>query len=180
MPFISITRLRVRSVRFLPAFALYTYRSLRQVQASAGFQNGSLLADRSWTFWTMTAWDSQESMRGYMTAGAHRIAMPRLMDWCDEASVVHWDQPQTDLPSWTEADERMRKDPAGGTKLSRAQALRKSGWVGWVCGAGGQVAVDAVGVCAAQRGSERGWAEWLPDGDGAGPEGAGILRARAG
>jgi Domain of unknown function (DUF3291) len=108
MPFISITRLRVRSIRFLPFFMLYTFRSLRQVKSAAGFQNGGLLADRSWTFWTMTAWDNQESMRRYMTAGSHKEAMPRLLDWCDEASVVHWDQTQAVLPSWTEADQRMR------------------------------------------------------------------------
>jgi hypothetical protein len=108
MPFISITRLRVRSIRFLPYFVLYTYRSLRQVKTSFGFQGGGLLADRSWTFWTMTAWDSQESMRGFMATGSHRAAMPRLLEWCDEASVVHWDQAQTALPSWTEADQRMR------------------------------------------------------------------------
>jgi hypothetical protein len=94
MPFISITRLRVRSIRFLPFFMLYTFRSLRQVKSAAGFQNGGLLADRSWTFWTMTAWDNQESMRRFMTAGSHKEAMPRLLDWCDEASVVHWDQTQ--------------------------------------------------------------------------------------
>jgi len=56
----------------------------------------------------MTAWDNQESMRRYMTAGSHKEAMSRLPDWCDEASVVHWDQTQAVLPSWTEADQRMR------------------------------------------------------------------------
>jgi heme-degrading monooxygenase HmoA len=108
MFFISITRLRVRSIRFLPFFVLYTYRSLRQVKTSSGFQCGGLLADRSWTFWTMTAWDNQESMRRFMTTGAHRAAMPRLLNWCDEASVVHWEQAEAALPSWTEADQRMR------------------------------------------------------------------------
>ena len=109
MRFISITRLRVRSIRFLPSFALHTLRSLGQVKKASGFQGGSLLADRGWTFWTMTAWDSQQSMRTYMTSGAHRIAMPRLLDWCDEASVVHWEQPEDNLPPWKEADRRMRE-----------------------------------------------------------------------
>lgn len=109
MPFLSITRLRVRSLRFLPSFALYTQRSLRQVRHASGFEGGRLLADRSWTFWTMTAWESQESMRTYMTTGSHKAAMPRLMEWCDEASVVHWEQLEADLPSWAEADQRMRE-----------------------------------------------------------------------
>ena len=109
MPFISVTRLRIRSIRFLPSFALYFLRTRRQVKEAPGFLGGSLLADRAWTFWTMTAWDSQTSMRDYMTAGAHRAAMPHLLDWCDEASVVHWDQPEHPLPSWPEVDRRMRE-----------------------------------------------------------------------
>ena len=108
MPFVSITRLRVRSVRFLPRFALYTHRSVLQVRKAAGYLGGGLLADRRWTFWTMTTWNSQEDMRRYMLSGAHRSAMPKLLNWCDEASVTHWDQPQSALPSWSEADRRMR------------------------------------------------------------------------
>lgn len=120
MPFVSITRLRIRSVRFLPGFLIYTLRSLSQVKRASGFKGGSLLADRSWTFWTMTIWDSQESMRGYMTTGPHRAAMPRLLDWCDEASVVHWSQMEADVPSWTEADRRMRES-------GRASKVRNPG-----------------------------------------------------
>jgi heme-degrading monooxygenase HmoA len=95
MSVIGVTRLRVRSVRFLPAFALHFLRTRKQVRRAPGFQGGSVLQDRHWTFWTMTAWDSQE--------------MPYLLDWCDEASVVHWDQPEDGLPSWLEADRRMRE-----------------------------------------------------------------------
>ena len=110
MPFVSITRLRIRSVRFLPAFAIHTLRTLRQVKSAPGFRGGSLLPDRRWAFWTMTAWDDQASMRAYMTDGPHRTAMPFLLQWCDEASVVHWDQADGPLPSWTEADRRMREE----------------------------------------------------------------------
>lgn len=110
MPFISITRLRIRSIWLLPAFALYTHRSLQQVRAAGGYLDGSLLPDRRWTFWTMTAWDNQQSMRQYMTSGPHKAAMPKLMHWCDEASVVHWEQTSEELPSWAEADARMRSE----------------------------------------------------------------------
>jgi len=57
----------------------------------------------------MTAWDSQESMRRYMTTGSHKTAMPKLMHWCDEASVAHWEQEDAVLPGWAEADRRMRE-----------------------------------------------------------------------
>ncbi len=77
MYFISVTRLRVRSLRFLPAFFLDAARSQRQVAAAPGFLAGSLLPDRRWTFWTLTLWDSADSMRAYMTTGAHRVAAQR-------------------------------------------------------------------------------------------------------
>ena len=107
MIFVSLTRLRVRSFRFMPLFTLHMLRTVKQVKRAPGFQHGVLLADRSWTFWTLTAWDSQESMRGYMTTGSHKAAMPHLLHWCDEASVVHWIQEETSLPTWIEAHARM-------------------------------------------------------------------------
>jgi hypothetical protein len=110
MVFVSLTRLRLRSFRFVPVFVIYMLRSLRQVKKANGFQHGALLADRRWTFWTMTAWDTQDSMRQFMTAGAHKAAMPHLLHWCDEASVAHWNQAETTLPPWPEADRRMRTD----------------------------------------------------------------------
>ena len=109
MTFVSLTRLRIRSVRFLPQFAIHAIRSRSQVTRSPGCLNLALLPDRHWTFWTMTAWDSEASMRAYMISGAHRQAMPHLLHWCDEASVAHWTQPEPTLPSWQEADRRMRE-----------------------------------------------------------------------
>lgn len=109
MIFVSLTRLRVRSLRFIPAFAVHAVRSRRQVQRAQGFLAGSLLPDRHWAFWTLTAWESHESMRQYMLSGPHKAAMPHLMHWCDEASVAHWEQAEATLPSWTEADRRMRE-----------------------------------------------------------------------
>ncbi len=109
MTFVSLTRLRIRSIRYLPLFAIHALQSLRQVKKAHGFLTGALLPDRNWTFWTMTAWDERESMRRYMSTGAHKGAMPHLMHWCDEASVAHWEQEESILPSWEEADRRMRE-----------------------------------------------------------------------
>jgi len=107
---VSITRLRVRSIRYYAAFMLQAFRSGGQVSRAPGFLGGALLPDRNWAFWTMTGWDSLESMRAYMMTGAHKDAMPKLAHWCDEASVVHWEQATGDLPNWTEAEARMRRE----------------------------------------------------------------------
>jgi hypothetical protein len=109
MAFVSVTRVRVRSVRLLPPFLLHTFRSRQQVRKSPGFVTGALLADRNRSFWTMTVWDSEERMRAFMTSGAHKSTMPHLLHWFDEASVAHWTQSEATLPSWIEADRRMRE-----------------------------------------------------------------------
>lgn len=108
MPFVSVTRLKIRSIRFLPGFAVHAVRTWAQVRRAPGFVSGALLPDRAWTFWTMTAWNDADSMRRYVMDGAHRLAMPRLVGWCDEASVVHWHRDEVGLPTWEEADRRMR------------------------------------------------------------------------
>ena len=110
MVFVSVTRLRIRSWRFMPGFALETLRTRAQVERAAGFLTGSLLPDRQRTFWTMTLWRSQNDMRTYMSSGPHLKAMPKLLKWCDEASIVNWDQDDALAPDWHEADRRMRCD----------------------------------------------------------------------
>lgn len=110
MTFIGITRLRIRAVRFLPAFLIDTWQSARQVKPAEGYLGGRMLADRRHTYWTMTAWDDAASIRAYMTTGSHRRAMPKLMRWCDQASIAHWVQDDATLPDWNEADRRMRDD----------------------------------------------------------------------
>ena len=110
MVFVSITRLRIRSLRFLPRFFIDTMLTGRQTKLANGFLGGSLLADRRRTFWTMTLWNDQSDMRTYMTTGSHLKAMPKLLGWCDEASVVHWTQHHSSAPDWLEADRRMRTE----------------------------------------------------------------------
>jgi hypothetical protein len=46
MSVIGVTRLRVRSVRYLPAFAVHFLRTRKQVRQAPGFQGGSVLQDR--------------------------------------------------------------------------------------------------------------------------------------
>jgi hypothetical protein len=108
MPFVSVTRLRVRSWRFLPGFLLDAVRSARQAKRAEGILAVKLLRDAHNTWWTCTAWDAEDSMRNFMRANPHGPAMRKLLHWCDEAAVVHWTQPEPDLPCWPEAHRRMQ------------------------------------------------------------------------
>jgi hypothetical protein len=107
MVFISLTRLRVRSWRFMPVFLWYALRSARQAQRSEGFLDGKLIVDAKKTFWTVTAWTAEAAMRAYRAHGAHKDAMGKLAHWCDEASVAHWQQENVSLPLPEEAFRRM-------------------------------------------------------------------------
>ncbi len=107
---VSVTRLRVRSWRFLPAFMLKAFLSARQAKSAPGNLAVAILREANNTFWTRTAWTDEAAMKAFMLAGPHRGAMKRLLDWCDEASVVHWLQESAEMPSWEEAHRRMQEE----------------------------------------------------------------------
>jgi len=67
----------------------------------------SLFRDAHLVFWTVTAWEDEAAMRAFMMSGAHRRAMPKLLDWCDEAAVAHWTQETAPLPDLAEAYRRI-------------------------------------------------------------------------
>jgi hypothetical protein len=118
MTFISVTRLHLRSPLYLPAFLWNTFLSTWQVINTPGFKGGKLLADANQTYWTMTAWDEQAAMKIYRNRGTHRSVMPKIQDWCDEASFVHWQQEDSNLPDWIEVYNRMMQEGFS-TKLSK-------------------------------------------------------------
>jgi hypothetical protein len=115
MPLVSVTRLRVRSFIYIPQFLWDSFRSVRQAERSTGFLGGRLLVNAKNVFWTMTVWKDEAAMNAYRTAGAHRKAMPKLLNWCNEAAVVHWTQDSSEIPLWREVPQRM----GDGGKLSK-------------------------------------------------------------
>ncbi len=110
MPVVSITRLRIRSWAFLPAFFIQTLRITRQVPKAEGNLGVKLLQDRHRTFWTATCWTSENAMKAFMLAEPHGPAMRSLLNWCDEAALVHWVQPGAELPAWKEAHRRLQQE----------------------------------------------------------------------
>ena len=110
MPVVSITRLRVRSWRYLLPFIFYALRASRQAKNAEGNIAVSLLRDTQNTYWTRTLWTTEAAMRAFMLAGPHGQVMRRLLDWCDEAALVRWEQESPQEPDWPEAHRRLQAD----------------------------------------------------------------------
>jgi len=110
MPVVSITRIRVRSWSYVPAFYFQTLRIARQAARAEGSLAVTLLRDHRNTFWTRTIWSSEDSMKAFMRAKPHGPTMRKLLEWCDEGALVSWTQAGADLPSWEEAHERIQRE----------------------------------------------------------------------
>ena len=110
MPVVSVTRLRVRSWLYLAPFVIRSLRIVRQAKSAPGNLAVRVLNDRHKAFWTTTCWESEAAMRAFMLAPPHGPAMRKLLEWCDEAALVHWSQPGLELPVWTEAHQRMQRE----------------------------------------------------------------------
>jgi hypothetical protein len=109
MIFVSITRLRLKSAFQLVPFIWHTFKSGKQLTQS-NFIKGKTLLDKNLTFWTMTLWNNEADMRAYRNTDAHKLAMPKLQHWCNEASIVHWQQDGSDFPTWIEAHQKMQSE----------------------------------------------------------------------
>jgi Domain of unknown function (DUF3291) len=137
MTVVSITRLRLRSALYFPAFVWHTLASARQVKRADGCQAVALRRTGG-AYWTMTKWRDVAAMRAFMLSGAHRKAMPHLVNWCDEAAMTRFDWSADALPSWEEAERHMAahgkvspvKHPSGahaaGKTMGEMQVLIKT------------------------------------------------------
>ena len=110
MPLVSLTRLHIRAFRHLPMFALSALLSAQEAKAAPGNIAVALLAEARRTFWTRTVWSDEAALGAFMRMNAHRGAMGKLSQWCDEAAVARWTQPTAEPPSWDEAWQRMQRD----------------------------------------------------------------------
>ena|SRR5215471_17142968 len=125
MPFVSITRLRVRRWRYVPQFLFQSIRAARQAKGAVGSVSVSVLRDADRTFWTRTVWRDEAAMRAFMQAGVHRRVMARLPEWCDEATVVHWVQDRDEPPPWAEAHRRLQGEGRRSRVTNPSEAQRR-------------------------------------------------------
>jgi hypothetical protein len=96
------------AVMEVPVFLFHSVRSVWQVKRADGVQSAALLKADWRTYWTRTIWADEAAMKKFMISGNHRLAMPKLMDICDEASVARWTQDDLTPPPWDEVHRRMQ------------------------------------------------------------------------
>ena len=78
-----------------------------QAKRAEGNLGASTIKDRGLTFWTITVWRDQEAMRAFRNSGRHKTAMPKLSEWCDEATYIHWEQESDSVPDLKSAYDRL-------------------------------------------------------------------------
>jgi hypothetical protein len=109
----------------LPQFLLHAMRSARQVKAASGVQSATLLREDWRTYWTRTIWTDEAAMKKFMISGKHRIAMPKLMNICEEASVARWHQDDLTIAYWDEVHRRMQREGRA-SKVNNPSAAQRA------------------------------------------------------
>ena len=112
MPIVSVTRLHLRSLRFVPSFLIIAIRSSMQARKAAGYLGGWTATEWPFGFWTSTWWSDADALRAFRNGEPHLTAMRKLLGWCDEASYTHWDERE---PRMIEPAEAHRRLAEGGT-----------------------------------------------------------------
>jgi heme-degrading monooxygenase HmoA len=81
--------------------------SVKELKSSSGLLMGKELIDKKLTFWTITLWEDEESMKRFRGSLSHRNAMQNLPKWCSEASYHHWVQEENECPNWTTISDKL-------------------------------------------------------------------------
>lgn len=125
MVFVSATRLKLRSIFYLPALLRANKASIGQLVITNGFIAGKELVDKGLVFWTLTMWDKDADMKSFRNSVPHRKAMQQLPVWCDEATYAHWMQEEAVLADWPAIYERMLSE--GVVSKVRNPSVRHAG-----------------------------------------------------
>ena len=107
---VAATRLRLRSIRFLPSFLWYSFRIEQQISKAYGNLGFELKQDPMLTFWTRSLWLNSELLKAFHRSGTHQLAKPKLKIWCDEAVHAHWSSHASGLPSWDDVERRLNSE----------------------------------------------------------------------
>ncbi len=115
MPIVVVTRLRLRDHALVDEFFAVAVQLLEQATASPGILTTDVLADQNDVWWTLSAWEDRDAIRGYVATDPHHSAMSQIDRFCDQATFVDWQQDDGDLPDWETSYRRLVADGQSAT-----------------------------------------------------------------
>jgi hypothetical protein len=103
------TRLPLTAHRYLPGFLRDTLRIRRQLAASPGLVGDALLAEvRAKTFWTVSVWADEASLRTFASAEPHHSVMRRVPARMADSAFRTFAVRGRELPlAWPASKERL-------------------------------------------------------------------------
>lgn len=109
MAFITVNRVRIRTLRIIPVFTIAICMIYRQARRAPGCLGLRIYRTRGLAVWTVTAWTDETSMLKFRDSGPHGAVRPKKRQWFNEAAIAHWHQESCQLPSSSEAARRLRE-----------------------------------------------------------------------
>lgn len=99
--YVSITRLKLKSIWSLPKFAKQSNLIAQQAKASPG--NLKVKLSNRWFryFYTITHWNSKQAMQQFMINGDHKVAMTQWSRYASEVKAFGYEVDYP--PKWKEA-----------------------------------------------------------------------------
>lgn len=108
--FVSITQLKLKSLLKFPKFMVMNFKVVKQLKDAPGLIKQDMRATNPYTYWTLTVWDSKESMLKFRNNGAHLDAMKNISTVAKKTKAGSW---QSDaVPGWKEAMQNIDIHPS--------------------------------------------------------------------
>ena len=109
------SRLPLRGYRYIVPFLRATRAIRRQLAATKGVIGYTLDAKPlSRTFWTLSAWESEEMLQRFSQVDPHRSTIDEIRPRMRATTFVSWIVPGSELPpTWAEARRRVVASDSG-------------------------------------------------------------------
>ncbi|MGV9265626.1 DUF3291 domain-containing protein [Kitasatospora sp. NPDC003701] len=111
---VMASRFELRSLADVPRFFLKSLAVWRQLRTAPGALGASLIARPTQrTFYTLSAWESQDALQQFARSEPHRSVMTGLRSTMRESVFTFWQAPVEQLPvPWPEAHRRLTEQQA--------------------------------------------------------------------
>ena len=106
--FISVTKISLKNIFFIVRFMRHNAKIYQQIGNAKGNISFATSIQNPLVYWTLTTWDSKESMMHFRNSGAHLEAMKDIRNITKGALSGHWESEQK--PSWKEAKIKMMEN----------------------------------------------------------------------